>query len=407
MISVFFTALGATLAAPLAIENVTVEVGDGTVLNRVTVVIDNGRITAVGPGSAPAGATRLDGSDKVLAPGFIESTSQLGLVEVGLEDGTVDDHLEDQVLSPAFRAADGLNVLSVRLAISREEGVTSTVVAPRGGVISGTGYWLDLVPALERRPDPTRPLAMFGAIGHSAIAEAGGARGGLWLTLRQLIEDTRFFTRNRSAIDRGESRPLVASPLHLEAFVPVVEGRLPLVLEADRATDILAALELAAAYKLRLVIGRGAEAWRVADALAKAKVPVILQPSMQTPWSFETLLARDDAAARLHQAGVPLLISSGDSDQNLRRLRQEAGIAVANGLPHAEAVRAITSRPAEVFGKLAELGTVSVGKRANLVLWSGDVLELSSVAERVFIDGVELPQDNRQRRLVERYMKRE
>ncbi len=388
-------------AAGCAIVGARVEVGDGTVLERATVVIRGGRIASVGPGAPPAGVPVVDGTGKVLAPGFVEARSQLGLVEVGMEKATVDHTVSGQPLVPAFRAADGFNPASVHFALAREEGVTSAVTHPLGGVLSGTGAWVDLGPSPSA--DPSRPVGLFGAVGAGAAQGVGGARGALWLKLREAFADARFYARNRAAVDRNAARTLALPPLHLEALLPVVEGRLPLVLEANRASDIRAALAFAREQKVRLVIAGGAEAWAVAAELAGAKVPVILTPSSQDPASFETLRARDDAATVLDRAGVPLLLSTASWDQNLRRLRQEAGLAAAFGLPRGKALRAITLGPAEAFGKAGELGSVAAGKRANLVLWSGDPLELSSIAERVLVDGVEVPLDTRQRKLAERY----
>lgn len=398
--------LAAALAcAPCVIEDVRVEVGDGTVLERTTVVLDRGRIVSVG-GAAPAGGTRLDGSGRTLTPGLIEARSQIGLLEVGAEPSTDETRIAGESLVPAFSAADGFNPASAWIPIVREEGVTSVVVAPSGGVLSGRGFFVDLTGELASAPDPSRPVAMFGAIGESAAAESGGARGSTWLRLRQAFADARFYQQKRAEFDRGEARDLTLHPLHLEALAPVLAGRLPLVLEAHRASDLLAALRFAQAEQVRIVISGGAESWKVAAELAAAKVPVIVRPSVQAPASFEALDARDDLAAVLESAGVPLILTSSGWSPDARRLRQEAGLAVAYGLPRPAALRAITSAPALAFGMESEVGTVAPGRRANVVLWSGDPLELRTAAERVFIDGVERPVDHRQRRLVERYRSR-
>ena len=395
-------ALAAGLAAPVAIEGARVEVGDGTVLEHATVVVDHGRIVSVGTGAAPAGAERVDGRGKVLSPGLVETLCQIGVSEVFQEEATVDARLHDGALLPGFRVADGFNPLSAHIPTARGEGITSVVVSPTGAVVYGTGAWADLTGTLSSRPDPATPAAMFGGIGAEAAQAASGARGGVWLRLRQLVEDARFYRQNRAAFDRGDSRQLVVSPLHLAAMQPVLDGRIPLVLDADRASDILAAIAFGKAEGVRVVIAGGAEAYVVRRELAAAKVPVILRPADLMPGSFDALRARDDAPMLLAQAGVPLVITSGTFTE--RRARQEAGIAAANGLPHADAVRAITSRPAEVFGKAGEVGMVRAGLRANLVLWSGDPLEVTTAAERVWIDGVPMSLDNRQRRLVERYL---
>lgn len=397
--------LGVSGSPEVVVVGARVEVGDGTVIDSATVVMDDGRITRIDVGGAiPPGAEVVRAEGRVLTPGLIESYSQLGLSEVGLEDVTNDHELAGAAAVPAFRAADGYNPMSVRIPINRTGGVTTAIVRPRGQLIHGTGSVVDLVQSLDAMPDPERPVAMFGSVDGGAIRALGGARGGVWLRLREIVADTRFYAQNRGAYDRGGSRPLALSPLHLEAMIPVVTGKLPLVLEVDRSSDILKALSFARTEGITLIISGGAEAWMVAGAIREAGVPVILRPSKQLPWHFSTLAARDDAPALLHAAGVELIVTSGSWDQNLRRLRQEAGIAVANGLPREAALATITRNPARAFGLADRIGTVAVGKRANLVLWSGDPLELETVAVKIWIDGRELPIDDRQMQLARRYL---
>ncbi|MEE8409578.1 MAG: imidazolonepropionase [Myxococcota bacterium] len=396
-------------AVPTIIEDVRVETGDGRVIEHAHVVIAGGRIKHVAPSTGipvDLEGERIRAAGKTLTPGLIETRSNLGLVEISLVKPTRDFSLAAGNLKPGFAATDGFNPASVLIPIARAGGITSAIASPRGGIIAGTGSWIELTGRLDSRPDPAAPVAMFGAVGERAAAGAGGARGGVWLRLRQLVEDTRFYRANRASFSRGQARPLILSPLDLEAMIPVIEGRLPLVLEAHRASDILTALEFAQTNRIRLVILGGTEAWRVTDELVKAKVPVILTPSEAGPWGFEALGARDDAAALLERAGVTLILSSGGWTHNMGRLRQEAGIAVAYGLPHAAAIRAITSRPAEVFGHGKDLGVIAQGMRANVVLWSGDPLEVTTVATAVWIDGVRQSLDTRQRRLVDRYLSR-
>ncbi len=388
----------------VAIEHVRVEVGDGRALDDVTVVLANGKVVSVGSAPAPSGAERIDGRGKVLTPGLLEVASTLGLNEVGMEEDTVDDGLSGTALAPGFRAADGFNPQSSWLPWVREEGLTSVVVAPSQGLLAGTGAWAPLTGSLDALPDSRAPVAMYGSVASDAAAAAGGARGGTWLKLREAFADARAFGKNRAAFEQNRSRPLALSPLHLEALQPVLAGKLPLVLAANRASDILAALAFAKEERVRLVVLGGAEAWEVAKPLAAAKVPVVLVPSDQVPGSFEALHARDDAAALLAAAGVPLVLSCSDFQK--RRLRQEAGLAVAYGLPRSAALSAITLGPARALGLDATLGTVEPGKRADVVLWSGDPLELSTVAEAVFIAGLKQPTATRQRALVERYLER-
>ncbi len=394
----------ALVLSSVAFEHVRVEVGDGRMLDDATVVIDGARIASVGPGPVPPNATRVDASGLTLTPGFIDVLSVTGVREVDLEAATVDDALTDGALLPGFRVADGFNPLSLRIPVEREEGVTSAVLQPRRGVLSGTGHWVSLSYDPLGGPDLAHPVAVFGDVGDSGAKLAGGARGGLWLKLREAFADARWYAKNRGAVEQNRARPLSLSAVHLEALQPVIEGKVPLVLNANRAADVLAAVRFGQEQKIRVVIAGGAEAYLVAAELKAAKVPVILVPSEQVPATFELLRARDDAATRLHAAGVNVALSCSDSSH--RRLRQEAGIAVAYGLPRAKALSAVTLDAAKALGLEAQLGSVEVGKRADLVLWSGDPLELRSAAVKVFVGGVEVPPVSRQTKLVERYLKR-
>ena len=400
--------LATALSAPTVIENVRVESGAAPIASA-TVVFDQGRIVSVTPGklaSALPQATVIDGTGKVLTAGLIETRSQIGVSEVQLESDTVDDRLKDASLAPGFRVCDGYNPLSIRVPINRAAGITSVIVAPQGQIIAGTGCWADLTGTLTGRPDPTRPVAMFGNIGAQAAGHAnasGGSRGGVWLAIRQALDDARLYRRSAN---RPLERELSLSSQHLEALYPVLDGKLPLVIDAYRASDILTALEFAKAEKVRLVISGASEAWMVAAKLKEARVPVIVQPSEQLPYGFDLLNARDDLPALLERAGVTVILTTGIADdQNARRLRFEAGFAVANGMSREGALRAITTTPAETFDRGAVYGAISPGKRADLVLWSGDPFELSTQVERVWIEGNAMALDNRQRQLAERYLR--
>ena len=388
----------------VAFEHVKVEIGDGRVLEDVTVVIDGDRIVSVGQAAPPAGATRVDGRGKTLTPGFIDAASPLGIKEVEQEPSTVDDTINGAVLMPAFRVADGFNPLSMRIPSAREEGVTSAVLAPATGVLAGLGHLVPLTGAMNSMPDLNKPVALFGDVGGGGATVSGGARGGLWLKLREAVADARWYAKNKAAVEQNRSRVLSLSPMHLEALLPVLEGKLPLVLIANRASDVLEAVRFGQQEKLRVVIAGGSEAWLVAAELKQAQVPVLLVPSSQVPGSFEQLRARDDLATKLNAAGVSVAI--GCNDFSRRRLRQEAGIAVSYGLPRNVALSAITLEPAKALGLDKLLGSIEAGKRADVVLWNGDPLELSSIAEKVIIGGVEQTLITRQTRLVERYLQR-
>jgi imidazolonepropionase-like amidohydrolase len=393
----------ALACSSLAIDHVRVEVGDGRALDDVTVVIDGSRIASVGHAAAPANATHVDGSGKTLTPGFIDVLSTTGVREVDLEAATVDQALNDGVMVPGFRVADGYDALSMRIPVEREEGVTSVVLQPKRGVLSGMGHWVALSGDTLAGPDLNQPVAVFGDVGGAGAQLSSGARGGLWLKLREAFADARWYAKNRLAFEQNRARALSLPAVHLEALQPVIEGKVPLVLNANRAADVLAAIRFGQEQKIRVVISGGAEAYLVSAELKAAKVPVIIVPSEQVPSTFEQVRARDDAATRLHSAGVTVALSCNDSSH--RRLRQEAGLAVAYGLPRAKALSAITLDAAKALGLDASLGSVEVGKRADLVLWSGDPLELRTSALKVFVGGVDMSLTTRQSKLVQRYLR--
>jgi imidazolonepropionase-like amidohydrolase len=210
--------------------------------------------------------------------------------------------------------------------------------------------------------------------------------------------------RRRQDFERNQMRKVGASRLDLEALIPVVEGRLPLVVEAHRASDLQALLRFAREQKLRLVISGGQEAWMVAAELAAAKVPVIVSALPDLPRSFETLGARLENAALLARAGVRIAISPRETEGHFSRtLRIEAGNAVAHGLPWEAGLTAITRAPAEIFDVDATLGSLAVGRSADLVVWSGDPFEPLTRPRHVLIRGQELPLRSRQTELRDRY----
>jgi imidazolonepropionase-like amidohydrolase len=243
---------------------------------------------------------------------------------------------------------------------------------------------------------------MFARTGEGASGSTGGSRGAAMLRLREILEDARAYRQGRAAFDRGESRELAASRLDLAALQPVLDRQIPLVVEAHRASDILAAIRLARDYNLRLILAGATEGWMVTEELARDRIPVVVRVLENLPGSFERLGARYENAALMRQAGVQVILTSGDT-HNARNIRQEAGTAVAYGLPHAEALRAVTLYPAQLWG-LADYGSLEVGKVANVVVWGGDPLEIMTPVQHVFIRGREIPLVSRQTQLRDRYM---
>ncbi len=407
---VALTSASSISAQTIAITGARVHPVSSAVIENGTVLVRNGKIVAVGTNvTIPSDAERIDAAGKWVTPGLINSATQLGLIEVSQIAGTRDDAARGRDnVAAAFTVWEGVNTQSVLIAPARREGVTSVVVLPNGGqLVSGQAALLNLVEGMPSDMVVKAPVAMFAQI-QSPQGAGVGARGELLVKLRELIEDTRAFVRNRAAFERAETRDFAASRLDLQAMIPVVQGRLPLLISADKATDIDAALRIGRENDIRVIIGGGAEAWMVADKLAAAKVPVLTGAMNNIPGSFATLGQAQENAGLLRRAGVKVVVvgNAGNGDEetfNVRNIKQEAGNAVAYGMSWEDALRAVTLTPAEVFGVADRVGSLQAGRDANVVIWSGDPFEFSSRAERVFVRGREYRAMDRQELLTERY----
>lgn len=401
---------GGVSAQTVAITGAKVYPVSSPPIENGTVLIRDGKIVAVGANvSIPADVRRIDAAGKWVTPGLINSVTQLGLVEVGQVNATRDDAARGRDnIAAAFTVWEGLNTQSVLFAPARREGVTNVVVVPSGNqLVSGQAAMLNLVEGMPSDMVIRTPVAMIAQVQSPAGAGAG-ARGELLVKLRELIEDTRAFMRNRAAFERAETRDFAASRLDLQAMIPVVQGRLPLLIVADKATDIDAALRLARENDLRIIIGGGAEAWMVASRLALANVPVLTGAMNNIPGSFNRLGQIQENAGLLRRAGVRVVVigNSGSGDEetfNVRNIKQEAGNAVTYGMSWEDALRALTLTPAEVFGVADRVGSLQAGRDGNVVIWSGDPFEFSTRAEHVFVRGREYTQPDRQELLTERY----
>jgi imidazolonepropionase-like amidohydrolase len=242
---------------------------------------------------------------------------------------------------------------------------------------------------------------MVALLGEQGAGVAGGSRATAILRLREILQDAKDYGLNRVAFNAAQRRDYARTRLDLEALQPVLKGQIPLAIQANRASDLLAAMRLAGEFKLRLVLMGAAEGWMVAHQLADARVPVVIKPLTDIP-TFDSLGATLENAARLSRAGVIVALASFDT-QNSRLLRQEVGNAIANGMDRDMALEAVTLAPARLWGVADRVGSIETGKDADLVVWSADPFELTSGAERVFIKGVEVPRETRQTQLLQRY----
>lgn len=398
--------LGALPAAALAQETVAitggrvVTGGSAGTIEGGTVLIQDGKVRSVGRDVAiPSGARRIDATGKVVTTGFMDSLARLGLVEVGAVEDTVDTRTQRDEITAAFDVADAINPRSMVIPTNRVEGLTRAVVAPAPGtsLIAGQGAVIHLGGTddfLLRSP-----VAMFAVLNRNF---GGGSRAATLLRLREILHDAREYAQDRKAYQQGELRELAVSRLDLEALQPVVRGEMPLVVAVNRASDIQAVLRLAKAEKLKLILAGGGEAWVVADEIAAAKVPVLITPLNNLPGNFDVLAATLENAARLHKAGVTFAFMSVTAHEAYT-VRQQAGNAVAYGLPWETALAALTSVPARLWGIGDSYGSLEPGKDADVVVWTGDPLEVTSYATEVFIRGRQVPIMSRQLELRDRY----
>jgi catechol 2,3-dioxygenase-like lactoylglutathione lyase family enzyme len=393
-------------AQDLLIRNARVHtVSERGTLERADVLVRNGRIAAVGAGLAAAGAAVVEAEGRPLTPGLFGGITALGVTEISLEPSTVDNdppHGDQKgtavELRPEFDVTLAFNPDSAVIGVNRVEGITFAMVAPGAGagaaVISGQGAVARLDGRLDAFAAPSRTL--FADIGAGAAA-AGVSRAAQFMLLEQAAREAKPTPQMRDADFR------LLTPTGREVLARHLNGG-RIAFSVDRASDIRRVLAFAQQQGARPVVIGGAQAWRVAGQLAQARVPVIVDPLVDLPDTFDQLGATLENAARLHGAGVRIAFTNlGDGTHNARKVRQAAGIAVAHGLPWDAALAALTANPAEIFGIGAEYGRIAPGYVADLVLWSGDPLEVTSVAEQVWIDGRAQPMRSRQSELRDRY----
>ncbi|MBL0040209.1 MAG: amidohydrolase family protein [Xanthomonadales bacterium] len=402
----FALAASAQVAAEaLLIRGARVHTVDAAgVLENSDVLIRDGVIAQVGRAIVATDARVVEAKGKALTPGLFGGLTALGLEDVSAEIATVDSAYTPGALMPAqplsmrpeFDVAYAYNPGSMVIPVQVVEGITFSMLAPnampggtlvggQGGLATLDGRSIDLLPGSR---------SLFIALGSGASPLTGNSRAAQYMLLDQAIRETR------GALFEGDRLLTVAGRETMAKYL--AGGRV--VLAVDRAIDIRRALAFAKKNGMRPVISGGVEAWQVAGELAAAKVPVLVDPFVNLPGNFDQFGATLENAARLHKAGVTVAFSmSGDASHMARKLRQAAGIAVANGLPWEAGLAALTANPAAIFGA-NDRGRIAVGQRADLVLWSADPLDVTSLAEQVWIGGEAQSMVSRQTLLRDRYM---
>lgn len=377
--------------------------GSAGTLENTDILVQDGRIAAVGSGlAAPAGAAVVEAKGKPVTPGLFGGLTQIGLEEVHQEEDTYDAELKlvapawQHMWRPEFDVTPAFNARSIVLPVARVEGVTWAMLAPLAAdsLVVGQGSAV----TLDGRFDAAYPgsQSLFVNWGSAAHDASGGSRAAQTMLFDQAIREA------------GETSAAGPASLLLPEGRAVLKRYLAggrVVFFVERASDIRQVIRYAKAHGMKPVIAGGAEAWLVARDLAADGVPVILNALEDLPSDFDRLGSRLDNAKLLNEAGVRIAFT-WDESHNVRKNRQLAGNAVAHGLPWEAGLAAITSGPAGIFGIGEEHGRIEKGQSADLVLWSGDPLEVTTVAEQVWIAGSPMPMRSRQTELRDKYLER-
>ncbi|MDG2394167.1 MAG: amidohydrolase family protein [Thalassotalea sp.] len=372
-------------------------------LDEATVLIEDGRITKIIPQTVSTDESYrvIDAKGKVVTPGFIGAFTSLGLMEVPSWSGTNDATVEDSNLNAALDASHAINPETSLKNITRIEGFTSvaTSLSYTGSMFKGRGAIITLgdydKPLIKKRAFMSMDLSNSGADAN------GGSRAAMWINLRKAFNEAIY------------AAPLDINPQtewhgtvnieNIKALIPVVKGEQPLLIKTHRAADIRHILYMMENFKrLNVTLVGASEAWLVADELAAAGVAVILNPESNLPYGFEENAATLANAARLNAAGVDVAI--GINTHNIRLAPQHAGNAVANGLPWEAGLAALTTIPAKIYGIDSYYGSLKPGMVADIVVWSGDPLEVMHAPDHVIINGDEIPLESRQTKLRDRYL---
>lgn len=425
-------ALGTLAAAqekPLVLKGGKVLTISHGVIENGVVVMQGGKILAVGgPGTAiPGGAEVRDVTGMTVYPGLIDSETQLGLVEISAEKMTVDASEPSDEIMPHMHVADAFHAESELIPVTRMNGVTNAIVAPQEeDTLPGQDAFIQLAGRSAEEMLLVRDIAMPLNFGPDQRRREGGrkfpsTRMGLITQMRQTFLDAQDygqkwadyqkkaaeFATNKDGKDAKDGKPKdPPSPpkrdLRLEALLPYLEGKKPVILHTDDASDVQTAVRMAEEFHLKLVLAGLTKAQPVLDWVAELKLPVIVGSIYTEPKEHARYDSVYSLPAELHKRGLKIAFASYDA-HNVRNLPYAAGYAVAFGLPHDEAMRAITLNPAEIWGVADQYGSLDAGKVANVVVADGDPLELRTDVKHLFIAGREVPLTSKQTRLRDQY----
>lgn len=410
-------------------------VSHGTVENGA-LVMENGKITAVGPSSAvrlPKDARVIDVSGMTVYPGLIDSETALGLTEISSEQMTNDLVEPSDEIMPHMHVYDAFHAESELIPVTRLNGITNAIVAPDSrDTLPGQDSFVQLAGKSSNEMLLVRDIAMpLNFTGEQRRNDPGEkekfpeTRMGLAAQLRQAFVDAQDYaqrwadyekkkaeyekTTNESTAktnDKEKDKKQPPAPpkrdLKLEALLPYLQGKKPVVLAAQEANDLQTAVGLAQEFHLKFVLNHISHAQPLLDYVASLKVPVIVGPIYEEPKPEERYDAVYSLPAQLSKRGVKIAFASFSAHDS-RNLPYQAGFATAFGLPYDEALKAITLNAAEIWGVADQFGSLDVGKTANVVVANGDPLDMKTDVKQVFIAGQEVPMTSRQTRLRDQY----
>ncbi len=396
------------------IRNATVVPVVGDRIPNGTVVIRGSRIEAVGRDLAvPPGATVVDGTGLVVYPGLIDSGTQLGLTEIGSVQGGIDTR-ELGDFNPHDVSLTAVNPHSELIPTVRVNGVTTVLTAAGGGLISGYAGLMDLAgwTPQEMGIQPRAGMVMaypsvgggrFGGRGGGGQQDAGAVNRQVE-RLTQFLREAQAYADRRAKTEAAGGR-LPRTDLVLDAMVPVMRGEVPVIFDVRTAGQIRGALALADSFRLKPILRGAQDAWQMAEQLASRRIPVIVGPTTSTPSEDDPYDAVYANPGVLAKAGVTIAFQTSSAADS-RNLPYNAALAVAYGLDADEALRAVTINPARIWGVADRLGSVEAGKVANLIVTTGDPLDVRTQIRHVFVRGVSMPMDDRHTRLYEEFRAR-
>lgn len=411
-------------AGTFAITNARIVTVSGAVIENGTIVIQNGKITAVGANAAvPSGAERIDGKGLSVFPGMIDAGTNLGLAEISGGANATVDVAEVGAMNANAKAFKGVNPHSSHVNVTRVNGITTVLSRPTGGTIAGQATVINLNGStqMEMAVVPEFGLVInfprvstFGGFNPATFSaqtidfnEAIKRRDTQLEELKKIFKDTENYARAREAYEKDKKLPYTATDLKMDAMIPYLRGEKPIIFTAERERDIRGIVRFVEEMKIKGIIMGGQEAWKVADGLKRNNISVIYTNIYNLPVqdddSYDYLF---EAPAKMQQAGVKFAISTGDGGGEVRDLPYHAGLAGAFGLSKEDALKSVTLYPAQILGIADRLGSLEVGKMANIVVADGDILEPRTNIKYLFINGRLLPLTSRHTELYDSFKDR-